>query len=210
MTESPNRRERKKQATRQALHRAATALITERGLAGVTIEAITERADVAPRTFFNYFSSKEEAAIGRDPEEVGRLCETLRTHLQTMTSPFDALHVSMRETAITGGLRGRELRERHRLITSEPGLIATAMAQWEAMEQALRTTVAAHLGLDADHDVYPGLLVTSAVGARRTALFIWSAEGSDRTLTELIDETFSLLATGLPAPPESTQVVAAV
>ena len=63
---APSRRERKKQATRQALHEAAFTLAEERGLTGTTVEAIAERADVAPRTFFNYFTCKEDAVLDRD------------------------------------------------------------------------------------------------------------------------------------------------
>jgi AcrR family transcriptional regulator len=62
-----SRRERKKQATRQALHEAAFGLVEENGLAAVTVEAIADRADVATRTFFNYFSAKEDAVLDRDP-----------------------------------------------------------------------------------------------------------------------------------------------
>src|SRR5580704_2567297 len=61
-------RERKKLATRQALSSAALRLAIERGLENVTIEDITTEADVALRTFRNYFASKYEAvaAIGAD------------------------------------------------------------------------------------------------------------------------------------------------
>ncbi|WFR67160.1 TetR family transcriptional regulator [Curtobacterium flaccumfaciens] len=57
-------RERKKQQTRQAIHEAALDLVTERGLAGVTVEEICAAAGVSPRTFFNYFPSKGNAALG--------------------------------------------------------------------------------------------------------------------------------------------------
>jgi AcrR family transcriptional regulator len=62
--ESGSLRERKKQQTRQALHQAAVRLISERGLAGVTVEEICAEAGVSPRTFFNYFPTKANAAVG--------------------------------------------------------------------------------------------------------------------------------------------------
>jgi AcrR family transcriptional regulator len=63
-------RERKKQQTRQALHDAALTLVSAHGLDGVTVEQICADADVSPRTFFNYFSSKAHAALGLDSVEV--------------------------------------------------------------------------------------------------------------------------------------------
>ena len=63
-------RERKKQQTRQALHDAALTLVSEHGLDGVTVEQICADADVSPRTFFNYFTSKAHAALGLDTVEV--------------------------------------------------------------------------------------------------------------------------------------------
>lgn len=51
-------RQRKRAQTADAIHVAAAELALERGLDSATIEAITERADVSTRTFFNYFPTK--------------------------------------------------------------------------------------------------------------------------------------------------------
>ena len=66
-------RERKKLATRRALRRVTLDLIAERGFAHVTVEDIAEAAEVSPRTFFNYFPSKEAALFGADPDRVAAL-----------------------------------------------------------------------------------------------------------------------------------------
>lgn len=46
------------------IHSAATELTLEKGLEHATIEAIADEANISPRTFFNYFSSKEDAILG--------------------------------------------------------------------------------------------------------------------------------------------------
>src|ERR1700689_2440924 len=71
------RRDRKKQATRRALRNAALDLVAERGFAHVTVEDIAGAADVATRTFFNYFPSKESAVIGADPERAAEVRASL-------------------------------------------------------------------------------------------------------------------------------------
>ncbi len=57
-------RARKARETRRALEAATLALVMEQGFENTTVEQIADRAFVSPRTFFNYFSSKEDAVLG--------------------------------------------------------------------------------------------------------------------------------------------------
>ncbi|QRP45506.1 TetR/AcrR family transcriptional regulator [Amycolatopsis sp. FDAARGOS 1241] len=56
-------RERKKQATRAALSEAALRLAVERGPDNVRVDDIAEAAGVSPRTYNNYFPSREDAIV---------------------------------------------------------------------------------------------------------------------------------------------------
>jgi AcrR family transcriptional regulator len=55
-----SRRERRKSATREALIKAAQDVIATKGVYLAVIEEITERADVAKGSFYQYFRNRDE------------------------------------------------------------------------------------------------------------------------------------------------------
>ncbi|WEO78029.1 helix-turn-helix domain containing protein [Cryobacterium sp. SO2] len=61
-------RERKRLATRREIQRAVLTLCSQRGIDKVTVEEISRSADISPRTFFNYFASKDSALVGDELE----------------------------------------------------------------------------------------------------------------------------------------------
>ena len=63
------RRERKAQETSSRLTLVSRRLTAERGLGGFTVQEVCDEADVSRRTFFNYFSSKEDAILGVHPDD---------------------------------------------------------------------------------------------------------------------------------------------
>jgi len=73
------RRQRRAAETRIRLFRAALQLVAERGLASVTVEDITEAADVGKGTFFNYFATKEHVLGVMAEIQIGKIKEVAAT-----------------------------------------------------------------------------------------------------------------------------------
>jgi AcrR family transcriptional regulator len=71
------RRQRRGAETRVRLFRCALHLFAERGYPNVTVEDITEAADVGKGTFFNYFESKDHVLGVMAEIQLGKVKEAL-------------------------------------------------------------------------------------------------------------------------------------
>lgn len=191
------RRERKKQATRQALRRAALHLALERGIDHLTVEDISEAADVAPRTFFNHFSSKEDALAGESPEAAGELRAAIAAR-PAGESPLETLREVLKEIGVARATpeHREESRLRQRLVAAYPSLLPTHLARYASLERVLAEEMAARTGSDPDRDLYPAVLAAVGVAVVRLSIKRWTG-GEDRPLAECIDEAFDLIARGL-------------
>src|SRR6266496_4031695 len=74
----PRRRDQQRDETRQDLALAAFRLATSRGLAGVRVPDIAAAVGVSPRTFNNYFHSKEEAIVWPAAQHAASVARRLR------------------------------------------------------------------------------------------------------------------------------------
>jgi AcrR family transcriptional regulator len=192
-------RERKKLATRLALHEAALRLVAERGLEHVSVDAIAERADVSPRTFFNYFPSKDDAVLGLDPSATDRMSEAYRAR-PAAESPVQALRAVAAEQAAEMAEETELWPLRLRVIESHPALLGRLAASFGQSERAMAAAIAERTGTSVD-DLYPQLLAGVSAAAMRSALHRWLATEFTASLPALVDEAWTALAAGLPAPP---------
>src|SRR4029453_6537193 len=78
MSAEPGLRERKKQQTRQLIADTARRLFAERGFDGVTVAEVAREADVAEKTVFNYFPTKEDLFYSRLEACEEELLEAIR------------------------------------------------------------------------------------------------------------------------------------
>lgn len=62
-------REKKRELLRSTIEKTAVSLVLDHGYDNVTVEMICEASMASPRTFFNYFGSKEAAILGPAPAD---------------------------------------------------------------------------------------------------------------------------------------------
>lgn len=73
----PTRTDRRRERTRGKLTDATRELIAAKGVAGLRIQEITERADVALGSFYNHFESKEAVVEAVVADSLQGIAETL-------------------------------------------------------------------------------------------------------------------------------------
>lgn len=186
-------RERKKRETRAALADAALRLALEKGPDHVTVEEIAEAADVSVRTFFNYFPHKENAILGRNPEHLERALERMRTapaEESPLTTMWFVIRDLLRDLESDG-----ELSRRGELIRRSPNLVYQLLMSSFDDERQLTAALAERLG-EPDGSVRVALIVAAAGAACRVAMELHK-NAPDRSVGELVDEAFHLLAQGL-------------
>jgi AcrR family transcriptional regulator len=209
-------RERKKLATRHELRRVTLRLVAERGFSNVTVEEIAEAANVSPRTFFNYFSSKEAALFGADPELAAATRDAIvgQTPGEPVVTVLRSVMTAEARTvadefAELGG-DPMEWLGRMRSARTDPHLHAVHGAQMAAIERSLAEAIAQRLSTDIERDPYPGLLASMATGVFRSSMSFWAASGGTVPLDRLVDLAFAALASGLPENCDLRYVTATV
>jgi AcrR family transcriptional regulator len=189
-------RARKKRETHHALQAAARRLVAERGLDRVTVEEIAGAANVSKRTFFNYFESKEAAVVDAEPGMAADMAAALAAR------PADEPPLESLRALFIGVLTryGREWGELTSLIQANPTLTSRHLASYREFEAVVLEWAARRSGTDPRVDVYPAL-VSSVLGTATQLTFTrWHPEAEERRLTDIANEVFDLLASGLALP----------
>ncbi|MFD7658635.1 TetR family transcriptional regulator [Actinosynnema sp. NPDC059797] len=190
-------RERKKQATRAALADAALRLCVAHGLDGVTVEQVANEAGVSLRTFFNYFSSKEEAVVAGD---VATATAFVRAFVERPAAEpvLDALRRALVEVVPEHVDQGKVAQLR--ALRGTPALLPHQIAAFAAQERELAAAVAARVGLDPDSDLYPALLAATVMATLRVVVGRWLDTTDPPRLVDLVDALVDRLRTGFAEP----------
>jgi AcrR family transcriptional regulator len=134
-------RDRKRRETRERLERAAVGIALDEGLDHLTIDAISERANVSPRTFFNYFDSKEDAILGLQITEDTKLVISKAVEKIHPASLLDGV-MQLLLYLVGNAIHDAELHEQRRqLIRRYPELLHRHFSQTIRMLGTLTSAV---------------------------------------------------------------------
>lgn len=197
---APSRRERQTASTRAAILAAARELIDRQGFAETTVDQIAERADVAPRTFFRYFPTKE-AVLFAGIEEIQEKVFAGLGLRPVDEHPLRSLIVVLHEIAPSMMEYREQLRWGFRV--AEEQHVAPPHEQ-SPMKRRFTTAVvdfvAERLGSSAECDPRPSawaLVVTSLFGAAmRTCMEVGPDADFAGDFVRLVDETAGALLEG--------------
>lgn len=164
-------RARNKQATREAISAAALRLALEQGPEGLKLVRVTDiasAAGVAPRTYNNYFSSREEAICAFHADQARRLGRALQA--RPADEPLDQ---AITEAAVEVFASPEPDRAGLAMIMSTPELQGEALKAFTMAEEPLAIAIAERTRWDPHEDLSCKVMAAAIAGAVRVAGRHW-------------------------------------
>jgi AcrR family transcriptional regulator len=194
-------RERKKLRTRQALVDTALARFAERGFDGVTLDELCAEVETSKRTFFRYFTSKEDVAMAPTQDLwdafVAEL-EASRTAQGTLLELLqEALHAALAAMPAQGWTERVE--QSRRLAATTPAMNAHGLQFCDRTTRASLALLRERFGF-AEHDLRVRLALDLVVAAFHCALDEWTfrpGPGSRDELAACLQEAFAAIPGGI-------------
>ena len=186
-------RDRKKDRTRRTIQSAGLQLFAQNGFQATTIEEIAAAADVAPRTFFRYFPTKEEIVFW--PAYRPLLAELMAAR------PDDEPAVAALCHAIVDGLSAFYDQDRERVLERLKLAFRTPALQPRLrQEQAISASALAKVLAGRLHASPEDLEVRAVAAAVAAALWVaveeWQSTDGGADLRTLMDRAFGTVLAG--------------
>ena len=200
-------RERKKIKMREELVEAAFKLFVQKGFDNTTINDIANLVDVSPRTFFRYFSSKEDVVLDYQLVEYDEIITALesRPANEPILLAMRKASVNVTRSCEQGayGIDPNRFKTLRDLIRNHPSIRAKNHEILKAKKQLLTELIAKKMGVDYLYDVRPTILSTLLEYVYSATYVLWKENKDRASFYDVLDETFILIEKGMNYPCES-------
>jgi AcrR family transcriptional regulator len=187
-------RERRRIRTMREIQGHALRLFTEQGYGQTTIEQIAEASDISPRTFFRYFSTKEDVVFWDEYDAV------VVEHLEAWPTdlPVGETFARLTREALAALYRHdpERLLARQRLMATVPEVRARFLEFARAGIGQLTTAFAAQRDLPAD-DLKLQLTAMAVIDIAFVAMERWQDSGGRLDLLALFDQATEAMIAGV-------------
>lgn len=174
----------------ERLRTAAIELFLERGYENVTVAQIADRAGLARRTFFRYFTDKRDVLFSGSERLPGLLAKTLGRADPELT-PFQALLTALADVgAVLGAQVASHAAQRREIIARSPELQERGRTKFAAVAD----TLAAALVRRGSEPASAMLLADVGVAIFRSGFNRWVDSPDDQDLAGCLREAGAQLA----------------
>ncbi|MFG2537883.1 TetR family transcriptional regulator [Streptomyces sp. NPDC048511] len=191
-TTTPGLRMKTRQAVTEALADTALELFDTTGFDQVTVADIVAAAGISQRSFFRYFSNKEDVVFGDRIPSAEEVRDELLRHLGRGTA-WDAMRATFHEAAQQMDGDSGHWKRAARVICNTPGLRARYLEKHLAWAGILVPEIASRIDPGSrDATLKAQTMLNAALGCFDVAVARWAESDTD-PLAALVDEVFAFV-----------------
>jgi len=185
--------QKKRHLVRQEIEHAAWLLFAARGYEATTVDDVAREAGVSRRTFFRYFSSKEDVVVGTSDALAEDVLAALAQRPRR-EAPLGAIHRALRPVLVSRLSDTDEARAIIRLLRESRTLRRAMLERHARMEERLAVLIAERTGADPGRDPTPALLAFVTRALVDTAFNVWFDQ-RPADVGAMVDDLFRRLRT---------------
>lgn len=201
MSSVTSHRERKKLQLREDLIEAAHRLFVQKGFDNTTVKDITDAVNVSARTFFRYFSCKEDVILDYEIVEYEEIISALaqRPKNEPIITALRKAAVGVTKSCEEGayGIDPKRFKTLRDLIRNHPLIQAKNVEILQRQKQDLTMLITKKMGVNSSEDIRPQTIATLLEFAYRSAYDAWKERDGEIAYYDVLDEVFSLIEDGL-------------
>jgi AcrR family transcriptional regulator len=185
--------ERRRIAVGRAIEHVALDLFARRGIERVTVGEIAHAAGISERTFFRYFTSREDILTAHPTRALLRISTAVQAR-PTSESMIEAFKAAIRSLAADGDeqaltfLWGRVVLRSHEARTAPLGRLRPSVAE------TFREACAVRLRLAGRDEGNAGAIAAALGGVVGFVYTDWVMQGGQGSFADAIDQAFEALA----------------